>query len=368
METIDTILVADRRAKRICQSEQNLSYVAKLQYKVTIRKKGFGTACKTFDDVDDAVAWRNIKIREMQTGQFRDEKKARTTTLADILKRYANEVVPIITTSETSAKKLVHRINKLSERAIGEITLDKLHPVHIQSFRDERKLEVKRKTLKEDLSEISRVIEYARFEWGITMTQGNPVNVKLLLKHVPADHKTRQPIKSPAIEKKFIQACEDYGDGHTLRDLVEFALETGMRRTQLISLRWENIDFDRRIAKVLNKDRKNDGQEYIEVPLLLDAIKVLNKIGVKDKGAVFAAFSDPASVTRAMARVREQNKHIKEFADITPHTLRHTMVHKLKKKGVRPEIAKIITGHKTDQMHAHYGKLDAEDVISILDE
>ncbi len=365
MDIRQDLINADRRAKRICETERNLDYVGAFQYKATIRRRGFSTASKTFDDVDAACDWRNRKLHEMNSGQYVDERAAKTTTLASILKRYAKEVAPLITSREKYARQLSSKLHKIADRPIGDVLLAELAPAHLQAFRDERKQEVRRKTLKEDLSEISRVIEYARFEWHLSMPQGNPVNVKLLLKHIPNDRVERKPIRSDSLIEKLLIACGKYGDGHSLKDLVELGLETGMRRTQLVELLWENIFLDEKIAYVINKDRRSDGQALVGIPLLPKAVDVLRRIGEKNSGKVFI-YNDPSSVTKAMSRVRLRNKDIPDFELITPHVLRHTMIHKMKKQGVPSEIAKVVTGHKTDQMHNHYGKLTAEDVVEMI--
>ena len=359
------LIKEDNKAKRICKSESNLSYIGPFQYKVTIRRRGFPTICKTYDDIYEALQFRDKTNTDMRLGTHQDSSTAKKTILGEILDRYATEVVPIITSTEKYSRQLQSRIRNISSQPIGQVLLAELGPAHLQAYRDTRRQQVKRKTVKEELSEISRVIEYARHEWHIHLPQGNPVNVKLLLKHIPNDRTERQPIRSTELEQQLLDSCSEYGDKHSLRDLVELGLRTGMRRTQLVNLNWEHIYLDEKIAYVHNKDRRNDGQEFIQVPLLPEAITVLNRIGPKKTGSVFI-YSSPDSVTKALARVRAKHVDIPDFELITPHTLRHTVVHRLKKAGIPSEVAKLVTGHKTDQMHTHYGKLQAKDVVEML--
>jgi len=344
--------------------EKNIMMIGPYQYRVQIRKKGYSIATQTFEAFDDALAYRDKILMDIRRGEYKSSVEAKHTTLGDVLQRYASEVVPKVTTEEKYARQLKSRLLKIKSYAIGDVALSELDVIHLQSFRDIRRSEGrKRKTLKEDLSEIKRVIEYARHEWHIYMPKGNPVDVKLLLLHIANDAKKRRPIKSEGLEAVLLKACSEYGDKHTLHDVVELGLKTGMRRGQLVHLLWENIYLDESIAYVVNKDRKTDNESLVGIPLSSAAVSVLKRVGVKPSGKVFC-YTSPDTVTKAIARIRakDEYKDIPDFEFITPHVLRHTVVHKLKKAGVSKEVAKLVTGHKTDQMYGHYGKLDASDI------
>jgi len=348
--------------------DKNIMLVGPYQYRVQIRKKCYNIATETFETFDEALEYRDKILLDIRRGEHKSNTEAKHTTLGDLLLRYANEVAPRVSTEEKYARQLKSKLMKIKSYPIGDVLLSKLDVIHLQSFRDARRNEGrKRKTIKEDLSEINRVIKYAQHEWHIYMPHGNPVDVNLLLKHIANDAKRRKPIKSDDLEQKLLEACAEYGDKHSLHDIVEFGLKTGMRRGQLVKLLWENIYLDDHIAYIVNKDRKSDNEQLVGVPLTDAAISVLKRIGEKKEGRVFS-YAHPDSVTKALARVRSKHADIPDFEFITPHVLRHTVVYKLKKAHVSKEVAKLITGHKTDQMHALYGKLDAGDVAGTIDD
>ena len=140
-----------------------------------------------------------------------------------------------------------------------------------------------------------------------------------------------------------------------------------MRGLPLVHLLRENIYLDESNAYDVNKDRQTDNESLEGIPLSSAAVSVVKRIGIKSSGKVFC-YTSPDTVTKAIARIRSKDeyKHIPDFEFVTPQVLRHTVVYKLKRAGVSKEVAKLVTGHKTDQMYGHYGKLDASDVAGSI--
>lgn len=56
-------------------------------------------------------------------------------------------------------------------------------------------------------------------------------------------------------------------------DLFRFYLHTGMRRSEALSLTWENVDFDRGYIRLL----KTKGRTYRDVPMLVPAREILTR-------------------------------------------------------------------------------------------
>jgi integrase len=103
------------------------------------------------------------------------------------------------------------------------------------------------------------------------------------------------------------------------RPFVILALETAMRRGELLSLRWENIDYSKRTA-FLQLTKNGDSRT---VPLSTRAIKTLQALPISIDGRVlpinFAALE--TNFKRARERAKLENLRI--------HDLRHTAVTRL---------------------------------------
>jgi len=343
-----------------------------MQYRLEYRPKGYPRFDKVFRDIDQAMEI-HAKLKSMYKGGILEAAQHEDPSLADLLKRYSEEVIDKISSYPSREKS---RLNKLAEYDVAKMKIGKLTRQHFNAWRDIRRAEVRivkgqpkpisRKTIKDELSLMRRVLEYAEDEWAVFLPKGNPIDVRRIMRRIENDKVKRQAIPSPDIETKLLEACTAYGDGHSLRDLVELGLVTGCRRGELVELDWKNVFIDERIMKVRNKDRKHDGKSLRDVPLGKRALAVLDRIGVAENGPVFI-YTNPDSVTKALARVREKHPDIPDFEFITPHALRHTSVTRLQKKGLTPAQVMAAHGHKTTQMLDNYSHVQAKDVVDLID-
>jgi len=327
----------------------------------------------TFDTEAEAKAVEATKQLELKNGQLGDYRAAKQTTMSDILLRYKKEVVPYITNYPTRENS---KIEGLRKRKVASIAVANLEPKHFAEYRDERRKEtgrgggtISKKTIKEELSLLARVLDHAAAEWGTTLPRGNPVSVRSLLKLIRDDAKKRQPLQrndkgvsSVKAEFELIRACRAYSDGEVAH-FVRLAIETACRRNELLTVEWKNIDVDKRIMTVRNKDPKNRADRATrKVPLSRRAIATLRRIGVKKTGNVFT-YTHPDSVTIAMRRACLRAG----ILVVTPHQLRHEATTRAQAKGWTPAQVQALTGHATTQMLDNYGHMQAEDIINLLD-
>ncbi len=371
-ETKTDALAYDRRAKRLLEGYRGIRRIGFMQYRLQYRPKGFRPFDRVFRDIDQAIEMHS-KLKAMYQSGLLEPTEHFTATLKGLLQRYSDEVVPKISSYPSREKS---RLRKLCSYDIAKVLAHKLARQHFNAWRDIRRSEtslrkgvekpISRKTIKDELSLIKRVLEYAEDEWAIELPKGNPIDVRRIMRRIENDKVEKKAIASPDIEAKLLEACAKYGDGHSLRDLVELGLATGCRRGELAGLCWENIFIDERIMRVRNKDRKHDGKQLRGVPLGPRALAVLKRIGIQDNGSVFI-YTNPDSITKAMSRVRKKHPDVPDFEFITPHSLRHTAITRQQKKGLSPAQVQAMSGHKTTQMLDNYTHLQAEDVIEFAD-
>ena len=148
------------------------------------------------------------------------------------------------------------------ENTFTTFTIYNLTSNKLVEYRNNRLKNVSPSTINREISLISAVISKAREEWGINL----PYNVARLLKRLkePAARERRLTL----IEyKKLIDACSQ-SKAIWLQPLVKIALETGMRRGELLSLTRNKINLDKKLA--LLSDTKNGSSRTI--PLSNSAI------------------------------------------------------------------------------------------------
>ena len=152
-----------------------------------------------------------------------------------------------------------------------------------------------------------------------------------------------------------------------LADLVQLAVQTGLRRSELANLRWEHINLDAGFLIVANTDTftTKSGAER-KVPLSNTARKVLERRanGEKADGCPYV-FShedgqfDPDYISRAFKRYARKAG----IGDVHLHHLRHTACSWLAERGVPIEAIRRFAGHSTIAVTERYMHL-ADDVYA----
>lgn len=315
------------------------------QWRAKVRKKGFSSLTKTFSKKALAERWARDVESSMDKGIFIDHREADQTTLSDILDRYEREVLP----TKKSQKPVKFQI-KLIKTMIGDYSLSRLNTSIIAKFRDTRAKEVSGETIRKDLLLIRRVIHAAIVDWGIQLPNGNPVAAIRL----PTPSKARERRLVTGEEKKLLKAAKEYG-GH-IHNLILFAIETSMRRGEIMNMKWSDINFDKNTLYI--DETKTDSPRTI--PLSNAAMDVLKKEVRNIDGFIWNI--QPNSITQAFRRICKKA----EIEDLRFHDLRHEATSRLFEKGFNIMEVSSITGHKDLKMLKRYTHLKAEDLVNRL--
>ncbi|MHB1620512.1 MAG: tyrosine-type recombinase/integrase [Sulfuricella sp.] len=335
------------------------------QWEVKIRRKGYPQICKTFDSKADAETWAWTIESEMKRGIFVSRSEAENTTLREILDRYMREVTPL----KKGAEREINRIKKWLARPISSRFLATIRGADIAEFRDaERKRGLAENSIRLEIALLSHVFETARTEWRME-TLSNPCrSIKL-----PAGSKQRDRRLESGEEEYLLKCLRDGCRNPNAAPIVEFAIETAMRQSEILGLEWDRVDMNKRIAVL--RDTKNGDQRI--VPLSSKAVGVLQHLPRPiDGGMIFRMTQD--GLIRAFSRACEQGQKLyrKENEQDPPsgflenlrfHDLRHESTSRFFESGRLDmmEVA-LITGHKTLQMLKRYTHLRAEDLAKKL--
>lgn len=137
-----------------------------------------------------------------------------------------------------------------------------------------------------------------------------------------------------------------------LRALMAFAACTGVRRGELLSLRW--LDVDTKNKRLYLRETKNGNLRILPVPeFALTVLASPPQGGPSDP--VFAGV-DPAFLSVYTKRVFKKIG----APDASFHTLRHTAASWLVLQGVDLYAVGQILGHKTPRMTQHYAHLSPD--------
>ncbi len=318
------------------------------RWQAQVRRKGLAPRARSFDAKADAEKWaRQLESEVDRAGILPDTRMAESTTLKDVLLRYRDSVSP----TKRSSVSEIARINALMTRDIAFRTLTLLSSSEVARYRDQRLKTVSPATVIRELNLISHALDTARREWGIYLPD-NPC--KLVRRPTPPKGRMRR--LGPGEEQELLSAADE-GRNRYMRPLIILALETGMRRGELLDLTWENIDLDTCVAH-LPLTKNGDSRD---VPLSRRAVETLRGLEPKRSGRVLPHSGNA---------VRLSWEHLVDRAgldDLHFHDLRHEAVSRLFEKGLGLMEVACISGHKELRMLQRYTHLRAADLVSKLD-
>jgi integrase len=317
------------------------------KWQARVQTKGHAAQSKTFINKADAERWaRQIEV-EIQKGSYTNLALAERTTFAELIERYITEVLPTM----RGGKADYIRLKALARRPLAKLNMVALTPQKIARHRDERLKEIAPATVIRELSYFSSIITYARKEWGINIS--NPV----ALVARPKNPQGRCRILDDAETNALFEALRPIGRRSIwMLPLVKLALETAMRRSELLGLRWEHIDLQKRT--IFLKLTKNGTSRT--VPLSTHAVQILNEMPRNMDGRVFPITHEVVSQAFNRARNRAGVK------DIRFHDLRHMATTRLAEK--LPNLIELsaVSGHKSLAMLKRYYHPSAEQLAEKL--
>jgi integrase len=230
---------------------------------------------------------------------------------------------------------------------------------------------IKEATINRDLSVLRHILYWALDE---QLLQVNP----LARMRMARERRTRRQVLSVAEEQLLLGSAKDH-----LWTMVIFALDTGMRRGEITSQRWEDIDFTRTLLFVTHS--KTPEGEAREIPLTerlselllrsrqaegliigfrgrpVRVIKRTWKTALKNSGIRHVRFHDLRHTfnTRLMEAGVLQEIRNSGIRHVRFHDLRHTFNTRLMEAGVLQEIRMALMGHSSgSRVHATYTHIE----------
>lgn len=335
-----------------------ISQRANGKWQARIRRDGYPVISKTCARESEAIAWARAEETEMDRGVWRDRSSVETTTLYALLDRYIKDEVHKKRGSEVETL----RIKTLMRDPISKYKLSALTPIVLSEWCDRRQeAGVVGATVRRELDIVSAVFNWARRKLLIVVE--NPVSG--ITRPSPSKARNRR-LEDGEEELLFIALADHAAPGEKkyrigvrnpwIRPVVELALETAMRRGELLALTWANVDLKRRVAFL--PDTKNG--ESRTVPLSSKAVAILEGLPRSIDGKVFPITANALKLAFERA---VQGAGLDNFRF---HDLRHEATSRLAEK--LPNLVELasVTGHKDVRMLARYYHPRAEDLARKL--
>jgi len=318
------------------------------RWQAQVRRKGYSQVTKTFTSKEAAKRWIKAVETDMERGEF---KPRLDMTVGQLIKRYQTDIIP----KQKAHQSALVRCRRL-RRMLGKINLSDLSPAHLASYRDERLKSIKPNTLKRELSILSSAINTAIIDWGIPIPS-NPVAMTRIPKY---DDSRDRRLKDGEEEKLLAIAKPVY------RRAIIIAVETAIRRGELLNIRKSHINFDKQTLHI--PETKTDTPRTI--PLSTRAIKALrDQIKSISDANVVQMERDPKlfSMSAPMFRHEIHKYRVKlDMEDWRFHDLRHEATSRLFERGLNVMEVALVTGHQDLRMLKRYTHLRAEDLVERL--
>ena len=324
------------------------------RWEVRIRRADHPTVSKTFSTRTAASKWALKTDRAIEAGELVPFSIAEETisTLGELLVRYRDT----ISSQKKGGRREVYKLDMMLRYPIAKATVGTIGPAHIAHYRDTRLRLASTGTVLKELQLLSHAIEIGRREWGLRMTQ-NPV--KAIRKPTPPKARDRRLVQDDDEERRLLEACGTFSNQWFV-PVIQFAIETGMRRGEILSLHWQDVHLDRSFVHL--RDTKNgDSRDVPLTPKAIDILQQLNEKGISNRmEAVFPIhFEALKSAWRRATRKAG-------IDDLRFHDLRHEATSRFFEKGLNVMEVAAITGHKDLRMLQRYTHLRAEDLAKKL--
>jgi integrase len=286
------------------------------------------------------------RVREVKEALANGEPLPTEDTFGIVAKRYVEYQRKRCAAGQISQQEMNRQKGIVEQHLIpffGSTKLASIRPSKVNAYIESRTGEVSAGTIIKETNVLKHFFGVACDVWELI--PANPAR-RVRMPEAP-EGRTRH--LEPAELQKLLLACPPW-----LRPIVGLAVSTGMRRGELMRIRWKDVDVKNgRILLSLTKSGK-PRFAYLN-QLSSQVIASLEPDGRPPKELLFPGLT-PEQVTVAFIRACQAAG----IEDFSLHDLRHTFASQLRMKGADLHTVGQLLGHKDLRMTARYSHLNPE--------
>lgn len=318
--------------------------------RVQVRINGLSKSA-TFDTQAQAKLWAVMQENgaDVNKGQVAVQVatgKYCPTNFAEILIKYQDKVTAL----KKTAKAEDNMISILLKAPFMSVPIIHLTAEHFADYRDQRLRVVKPSTVSRHFDILRRAAKVAEQEWNWI----SPVEALSHCRTIVPQPTTVRRIDDALLD--LLRASANRSRVIYLRPAIELALLTGMRRSELTKLQWEDVDLVKCLLTV--RDTKTGYDRTI--PLPAPAIEALELLG-PSKGSVLGCTA--SALTQAWRRCKKR-----AGVKIRFHDLRHEACSRLFEMGFSPIEVASISGHRTLSQLMRYSHASQDAMLARMNE
>jgi len=328
-------------------------------YRVDVRLKGFPPQRATFNRLTDAKKWVQHTESAIREGRYFKTAEAQRHTLQELIDQYIKRVLP-------TKSKNINQKSQLEWWAteIGVFRLADITPALISECRDKLLNDCKfaPATVIRYMAALSHAFTIAINDWG--WMEDSPMR-KVSKPTLP---RGRVRFLDDDERHRLLEACKQ-SNNETLYLVVVLALSTGMRKSEIMTLKWKDVDLH--LCRITLHDTKN-GERRV-VPITECALDLLQRHNRVRRINTELLFPGRVKVDQPIDLRTPWNTALRHsgIEDFRFHDLRHSSASYLAMNGASlAEIADVL-GHKTFQMvkrYAHLSEAHTAGVVASMNE
>jgi len=328
-----------------------------IRYRVLVRKKGYAPQTATFRRKTDAERWAKNTEAAIDEGRHFRGSEAKRHTLTELLDRYSESVLPQKADGgRTQALQLAWWKSKIGEQLLSDITPSVIVECRDELLKEDTDRPKSSATANRYLAALSHAFTVAAREWQ--WVEENPV-LKVARLTEPSG---RVRFLNEPERERLLAACKA-NKNPQLYPVVMLAISTGMRKGEILGLKWKDVDLDRGhlvLHKTKNRERRG-------IHLSKPVRDVLHEHGrVRRINSPFVFPNKRGTAPEDIRAAWERAIKEAEIADFRFHDLRHTAASYLAMNGATPSEIAAILGHKTLAMVQRYAHLSDSHAAAVL--
>ena len=307
-----------------------IRHLSNKTWQAIIRRKGIKQQSKVFKIKSQAIQWARSVECEIDKGNTVDFSLSKKITLNQIIEK----IQPIDSRERSRLKILMEYFN-------GS-TVNLINPSRIALFVDLRLSQgLSSATVVKDINTLSKLLKVAQRDWNVYLPN-DP------FKHIGKLKQSPSRVRRLSKNEEFILINRSQSN---LRNIIIFAIETGMRLGEILSLKWSDINNN---LAVLEKT-KNGDIRY--VPMTKKANQILMKIQKnKNDDRVFYFWKTVSGFESSWQKFKKREG----LVDLRFHDLRHEAISRMFEKGMSHMEVSAISGHKSLLVLRKYTHLNIE--------
>jgi integrase len=274
------------------------------------------------------------------------------------IKKFINQYLDYVRTNKAPKTYDAYSYSlELFQNHVGDKPLSDLVPRDLESFKETRKESVAATTVNMDIRAVKAAMTTA-VDWKFL--EINPfANVKQI----------RIPKKEPIYlrRQEFELVCQNI-KSQKYKDIVTFAVYTGLRPGELSNLLWEDVDLEKRKFRVQSTDeyRVKHGQMRW-VPLNNAALQILKNQSQESKYVFPNQKGEMLDFDYVSRRFKEAVRKAKLSEDIQFRHTRSTFASWAISNGMPVYALKQIMGHSSVTTTEVYAKFDEDNLLKEID-